>query len=111
MSAVDPLHAADLMVATIAAALLVVAGAAYAALLALARIARRRRSLLIGVAYASFAGLAGCAIVLADRLDLSGPWRGAIGVLVAGHLVAPHLILRLSIATHEMHEPAEEPEP
>jgi drug/metabolite transporter (DMT)-like permease len=99
MSPVEPVELADLMVAVIAGALLVLCGAFYAGALAFARLYRRNDLALL--AYVFFAALVGCVFVLADALHLSGTWNVLVGLLLVGYLIAPHLIWKLSVATHE----------
>ncbi len=98
MNRIEPVLLSDLFLAVIAGALLIMCGALYAATLALARL-NRRRDLAI-LAYLFFAGLAACVVVLARALHLSGFWELLVGLLLAGYLVAPHLIWKLSVATH-----------
>jgi hypothetical protein len=88
----------DIMTAVIAGALIVLCGALYAATLAFARLYAQRS--LAALAYGFFAALAGCVFVLARALDLSGQWAILVGLVLAGYLVAPHLIWNLSVATH-----------
>lgn len=103
MNHIEPVVLSDLFTAVIAGALVVLCGALYAATLALARLQGRRGLALI--AYAFFAGLAYCVLVLARALHLNGFWELLVGLLLAGYLVAPHLIWKLSVATHGHREP------
>ena len=89
----------DLLVAAIAGALVVLCGAFYAALFAFARLYQRRDLTL--VAYVFFGALVVCVLVLADALRLSGVWALLAALLLAVYLIAPHLIWKLSVATHD----------
>lgn len=99
MTPVEPVDLADMLVAVIAGALLVLCGALYAATYAFARLYRRGDLRLL--AYVFFAALAGCVFVLANALHLSGTWNVLVGLLLVGYLMAPRLIWKLSVATHD----------
>ena len=77
---------------------MVLFGAGYAILHALAGLSRSRR--LAHVSLVSYAALAGCALALVPLLDLQGWWLGLIAVLLIGYFVAPRFIWRLSLAVH-----------
>lgn len=98
MTGVDPVGLADLMVAAIAGALVVLFGALYAAVLAFAKLYRRRDLTLL--AYLFFAALTASVGVLTQALHLAGVWHVLVGALLMGYLLVPRLIWKLSVATH-----------
>jgi len=82
----------------VAAALIVVGGAAYALLSALARLRGSRKTGL--AAAAAYALLATATVILAQQLGLEGAWLVIVAVMLIGYLLAPHAIWQLSVATH-----------
>lgn len=96
---IQPVDLQDFLATFLAAAGIIVSGAAYALLFAGARL-RRRRDLLVW-AYAAFAVLAGAVWVLAETAHLDGYWRVLAGLMLIGYFAAPRLIFRLCAATHE----------
>jgi hypothetical protein len=88
----------DILSAALAAALVVVCGALYAACLALGRL--RASTALAAVAWLAYAGLAASTLVLAAVLGLGGRWWGLVATLLAGYWLLPRAIWRLSTATH-----------
>jgi len=96
----DPVAPDGLLTAAIAAAAIILLGAAYAGLYALAKMRGDRR--LHGLALASYAGLAGAVAVLGWTLHLSGPWEVLIVLMLAGYLLAPRAIWQLCARTHEV---------
>ena len=97
MTAADPLQAQEIMLATLAGGLIVMFGALYAMLFALARL---RHPSLLSFAYTAYALFAVCAVVLAHALHLEGQWVLLILVMLVGYLLAPHGIWHLCVGTH-----------
>lgn len=95
---IDPVATQHIMLAAIAGALIILFGALYALLFALARL-RQRPTLMIG-AYAAYAVLIGAVAVLATTLNMTGFWQVVAAVMVIGYFVAPRLIWRLCAGTH-----------
>jgi len=95
----DPVSISDLLVGTLSGGLLVMCGALYALLFALARTGRWPRAL--PAAYAAYGGLTVCAVALARAIHLDGPWLVVLAVALVGYLLAPHGIWRLCVATHK----------
>lgn len=87
------------------AAAVIVLGAAYALLFAIARL--RSRPGLMPLAYVAYGGL--CASVLAlgyaANLYRGALWTALVVVMLLGYLLAPHAVLRLCRATHAPQEP------
>lgn len=96
---VQPVDLQDFFIAFFSAAMVLMAGALYALLFAYARVHRRPR--LMPYAYGAYAGLAVSVVVLARAMHWSGPWLVVAGLMLTGYLVAPHIIYRLSVATHD----------
>lgn len=94
----DPVAPAHLATAMAAAALTVIAGAAYALLFALGRLRGDRR---LGLAaYLAYGLLVAAVLTLAGTLQLTGIWQGLVGAMLAGYLLAPHGVWRLCLGTH-----------
>jgi len=96
---IDPVSLDDLMLAAIAGAMVIVCGAMYAGLFALAK--KLDRPAFMAGAYAGYAGLLASVVVLARTLNLDGAWQSVSAVMVVGYFVAPRLIWRLCTGTHE----------
>ncbi len=95
----DPVEAQQIMLATMAGALVVMFGAIYAALFAWSRL--RKRPAWMPAAYLAYLCLAVATIVLARSLHLSGFWSTVVFVMLFGYLLAPHAIWHLCVGTHE----------
>ena len=95
----EPMQAQQIMLATMAGAMIVMFGAAYAFLFAWSRISRK--PLVMPLAYAAYGILAAAVLVLAKSLDLSGFWTIVVWVMLLGYLLAPHGIWHLCVRTHE----------
>lgn len=95
---VDAVAAQSILLATMAGALVVVLGAAYAFLFAWARVHAQPR--LLPWAYFSFLLMTGAVVVLATTLNLVGHWGVLVGVMLVGYLLAPHAIWWLCVQTH-----------
>ena len=89
----------NLLGAAASGAAIVLFGALYALLLALARLHRRAALLLF--ACAAYICLIGSTFVLASTLDLHGIWLLVPAVLLVGYLFAPHGVWRLCVGIHD----------
>lgn len=103
---VEPVELGNFFLVFFSAACVIVLGAAYAALFALARIRNFPR--LVPIAYVAYAGLCVAVFALAYAANLYSEhlWIALIVVMLIGYLVAPHMALRLCRATH-VHRSAE----
>ncbi len=81
------------------AAAVILAAACYAVLYAFARL-YRKRNLLRG-AWLAYGILAAAVLTLARLANLTDYWRILVVLLLLGYGVAPVLIWRLCVATHE----------
>lgn len=95
---IDAAELPDFFVAFFSGALVVVCGALYALLFALARVGRRPR--LLALAYGAYGGLAVSTVALGHALHLSGPWLLVMAAMLVGYLLAPHGIWHLCVGTH-----------
>jgi len=95
---IDPVELSKFFIAFFSAAMVILTGAAYALLFALARLNGRR--LLMVMAYLSYGLLAVSVFLLSDALNLRGYWRIIVWLMLAGYLLAPHGIWHLCRATH-----------
>lgn len=82
------------------AASVILLGAVYAFMFALARM--RNLPQLMPFAYAAYAGLLVAALVLAYAANLyrEGLWMALVAVMLVGYFLAPHAAFRLCRATH-----------
>jgi hypothetical protein len=94
----QPVDQAQLITAAFAAAVVILAGAAYALCYAGSRMLRRRGFLL--AAAASYLVLFLATIILAVALRLDGSWRVLVWLMLVGYLLAPPLVWRLCVGTH-----------
>ena len=92
------MEAERILLGTLASAGIVLSGALYALFFALARL--RAATWLNRVAWGAYAALVLCTVLLAAALQLGGPWRWIVPVLLVGYLAAPSAIWRLTVATH-----------
>ena len=90
--------AEQILLGALAGAAIVLSGALYALFFALGRL--RGSQLLSRVAWVAYGMLVACTVLLTAVLDLGGPWRWIIAVLLVGYLAAPSAIWHLSVATH-----------
>jgi hypothetical protein len=95
---IEPVATENFLLTFVSAALVILSGAGYAALLAWARLGRRRGLMI--AAYASYGVLAAAVAILAEAANLDGPWRVVVAVMLVGYLLAPHGIWRLCAETH-----------
>jgi hypothetical protein len=80
---------------TAGAAAVVLFGALYALLLALARL--QQRHFLMLLAYAAYLCLAASTLFIVRALDLHGAWLAVPVALLAGYFFAPHAVWRLCV--------------
>lgn len=94
----EPLAQHAILTAAAAGAAILLFGAAYAALFALARLLHRP-ALMIG-AWTAYGALAIAGLVLARALAMQGAWTAVVAAMLAGYCFAPPLIWRLCQGTH-----------
>jgi hypothetical protein len=88
----------EILLSTVAGALVVVSGALYALCFALGRL---RGSVLLGrAAWLAYGVLATGMALLAYALRLDGIWLLTLAALLTGYLFAPRAIWHLCVATH-----------
>lgn len=92
------MNAADLLLAVIAGALVVVSGGLYALFLAFARLHASKK--LTRLSVAAYLALVVCSFALAESLALSVAWYPVIAVMLVGYWLAPKAIWHLTVATH-----------
>jgi hypothetical protein len=95
---IQPVDLEDFFIAFFSAAMVLVSGALYALLFAYAKVHARPR--LMPYAYGAYALLVVSVVLLARAMHWSGLWILVAVLMVAGYLLAPHIIYRLSVATH-----------
>lgn len=95
---IDPVDVRQIALAAIISGSLIFFGAAYAVFYALGRLSRRRPFLVY--AHAFYAALVLATIGLAAVLHLSGIWFLLVVLLLAGYLLVPRFIWRLSVEVH-----------
>jgi len=83
-------------VSAISAALVVVSGALYALLFAFGRLYASR--MFARLAWAAYALLVLCTVVLTRALDLGGAWYWVIAAMLMGYFFAPKMIWHLVIS-------------
>lgn len=98
MEATQALEVNSILLATMAGALVVLAGALYAAVYAIGRLAGNPA--LIKLSYLFYLVLVVSVLVLARTLNFSGIWNVVTVVMLVGYLLAPQGIWRLCVATH-----------
>ena len=97
----DATHAVEvnsILLATMAGALVVLAGALYAAVYAIGRLASNPS--LVRLSYLFYFVLVVSVLVLARTLNFAGIWNVVTVVMLVGYLLAPQGIWRLCVATH-----------
>jgi hypothetical protein len=87
-----------ILLATMAGALVVLAGALYAAVFAIGKLFDNPA--LVKLSYLFYAVLVVAVLVLDRTLGFSGAWDLLIVVMLAGYLFAPQAIWKLCVATH-----------
>jgi hypothetical protein len=89
----------SLLGAAASGAAIVLFGALYALLLALAHL--QQRTALLAFAYAAYVCLVASTIVLARTLGMHGVWLLVPMLLLIGYLLAPHGVWRLCVGIHD----------
>lgn len=92
------LTASELLLAGIAGAVVVLCGGLYALFLALSFMHRKVRDRIL--AYLNFLILSIAFIVLAQALHMDAIWHAVVAFLLLAYLISPHLIWKLTKATH-----------
>jgi uncharacterized membrane protein len=97
---VEPVKLGNFLLLFISAASVILLGAAYAFMFALARV--RELPKLMPFAYAAYAGLCVSALALgyAANLYSDGVWIALLLVMLIGYLLAPHAAFRLCKGMH-----------
>lgn len=95
---IEPVAMADFFVAFFAGAMVILCGALYALLFALARV--RSLSWLMLWAYLGYGGLVLAVLTLSRVTHLDGLWRALTVTMLVGYLLAPHAIWQLCTGTH-----------
>ncbi|TAK86487.1 MAG: hypothetical protein EPO20_07520 [Betaproteobacteria bacterium] len=95
-----PVELSNFFLLFFSAASVILLGAAYALLFALARLRNLPR--LMPLAYASYAGLCASVLALAYAANLysGGIWVALVIVMLIGYLLAPHAAFRLCKGMH-----------
>ena len=88
----------SIMLATMSGAMVVLAGALYAAVYAIGKLSDS--AALVRLSYLFYGVLVVSVLVLARTLDFSGIWNWVAAVMLAGYLLAPQGIWRLCVGTH-----------
>lgn len=108
MDAAQALEVNRVLLATMAGALVVLAGALYAAVFAIGKLAAKPG--LTRLAYLFYVVLVVAVLVLARSLEFSGVWNLLTVVLLIGYLLAPQGIWRLCVGTHQDSPPGDKNE-
>jgi hypothetical protein len=98
MDTAQALEVNSILLATMAGAMVVLAGALYAAVFAIGKLAKN--SNLVRLSYLFYAVLVVSVLVLARTLNFSGIWNGVALMMLVGYLLAPQGIWKLCIGTH-----------
>lgn len=95
----QPVELSNFFLLFFSAASVILLGAAYALLFALARLKDLPR--LMPLAYAAYAGLCASVIALAYAANLySGVWVALVVMMLVGYFLAPHAAFRLCRGVH-----------
>ncbi len=103
----EPVLASNIMLATMAGAMMILFGAFYAFFFAWSRLKKSSRYRVL--AYGSYAVFALFTATLVNVLHLSGYWKILVALLLLGYLLAPHGIWHLCVGTHPHEEEAVTP--
>ncbi len=95
----EPVEIQNILVATMAGALVVMFGALYALGFAMGKL--NKQPGMLRAAYGAYAALSVSVFVLAYTLNLNGIWWGVTLTMLIGYLLAPQAIWKLSVKTHE----------
>ena len=98
MSTAQAFQVESILLATMAGAMIVLAGALYAAVYSIGRISSNH--VLVKLSYLFYAVLVVSTLVLARTLNFAGFWNWVVVVMLVGYLIAPQAIWRLCVATH-----------
>ena len=98
MDTAQAIEVNSILLATMAGAMVVLAGALYAFAFAVGKLARNAS--VIKLSYLFYAILVVATLVLARTLNFSGVWNIVAVVMLAGYFVAPHGIWKLCVGTH-----------
>ena len=98
MSTAQAFQVESILLATMAGAMIVLAGALYAGVYSIGRISSNH--VLIKLSYLFYAVLVVSTLVLARTLNFAGFWNWVVVVMLVGYLIAPQAIWRLCVATH-----------
>jgi len=104
----EPVAIDHLFTAFAAGAAVILTGAAYALLFAWSRL--RHRPGLMAVAYVAYGCLTAAVLTLAKIFHMSGFWAAVVVAMLAGYLVAPRIIWRLTVAIDAPSEACREPD-
>lgn len=105
----EPVLFNHIFTALAAGAMVILTGAAYAALFAWSRIHHRPR--LMVLAYVAFALLAAAVLTLAKVLHMSGFWALVATAMLIGYFLAPRAIWRLCVDIETTYESEGQPGP
>jgi hypothetical protein len=97
----EGLTASELLIAGMAGAVVVMAGGLYALFLAWAFMHNRPRDKML--AYLNFLVLCVAFIFLAWALHMDAVWHAVVVFVLLAYLISPHLIWKLTKATHGEH--------
>jgi hypothetical protein len=97
---IEPVALANFFTVFFSSAMVILTGALYALLFAIARLKRMPR--LLPLAYLGYVGLAISVGFLASAANLfhSTFWTAIVGLMLVGYLLAPHAIWHLCVETH-----------
>lgn len=99
MNSIVPVDPGDFLTTFFAAAGVILSGVGYALLYAGARLRRHPKRLY--AAWAAFALLSACVLILMKTAHLTGIWLVLTPLLLLGYLAAPPFVLRLCHRTHD----------
>lgn len=99
MDSIQALETNGILLATMAGAMVVLAGALYAAVFAIGKVTDNVT--LVRLSYLFYAVLVVSVLVLARTLNFSGIWNWVAAVMLFGYFIAPGGIWRLCVGTHQ----------
>ncbi len=99
----EPIQLQNLFFSTLSGGAIVLMGAFYALFFALSQLHKSRYLIIAYII--SYLLLAAAVYVLAISLHLEGFWLIVCAVMLVGYFVAPRIIWRLCIDTHEVENP------
>lgn len=102
MDAAEALEVNRILLATMAGAMVILAGALYAAVFAIGKMADKAG--MVKLSYIFYGVLVVSVLVLARSLEFSGVWNLLTVVLLVGYFISPHAIWKLCEGTHAGHE-------